>query len=348
MPESRTREYAVSTIDQYLGKKVRAGRLNQEKAESYRARLIIAVDSLIAAGLENTAKGIGEREVEHLLNVTFGTERMGGAQRPKSKRWDMCIVNGWLKFYKNEVMRDMMLTWPADERVNVDWLSFEEAVAIQEAAHSAVEKLVIHLELRLWMRRVEVRRLEPGEINSMPMEDPLTNMVFDGVVEANGKGRSGGKRRTLTFTPITKQLMDHHDRYRSQLIAEARELDPLAAVPEKYVIYRKGKKLLPYSESGLDSIVMRVAKRAGIRRKVLNHTLRRTGARIAYFSGVPLVEIMVGLGHRSEKETIKYLGLTVYELGRAQAKVQTFLDKVKQRMSGGPPQEPGSGPRVSS
>jgi integrase len=345
MPDSR--EYTIQTIDRYLNKKVKAGRLNAEKSESYRERLLIALDSLQKAGLEYTPTKIGEAEVEHLLNVTFGTERAKGSQRPKSKRWDMCIVNGWLKFYKNEVMRDMMLTWPADESVNVDWLSFEESIAIQEAAHSPVEKLVIHLELRLWMRRVEVRRLEPGEINAVSMEDPLTELVFDGVVEANGKGRVGGKRRTLTFTPITKKLLEEYDRHRALLIAEARERDPQATVPEKYVFYRKGKRLLPYSESGLDSIVMRVAKRAGIERKILNHTLRRTGARIAYFSGVPLVEIMVGLGHRSEKETIKYLGLTVYELGRAQAKVQDFLDRVKSRMNGSQPREPGTAPRVS-
>jgi site-specific recombinase XerD len=348
MQENRTREYAISTIDHYLGKKVRAGRLSQENADSYRTRLIIAVDSLIAAGLENTAKRIGEREVEHLLNVTFGTERANGSERPKSKRWDICIVNGWLKFYKNEVMKDMMLTWPADERVHVDWLSFEEAVAIQEAAHSPVEKFVIHMELRLWTRRVEVRRLETQEVQAIAMEDPLSDMTFDGVVEVNGKGRGGGKRRTLTFTPVTKGLVEEYNRYRVGLIMEARERDPNVMVPKEYLIYRRGKRLSAYSESGLDSIVMRVAKRAGIKRKVLNHTLRRTGARIAYFAGVPLVEIMVGLGHRSEKETIKYLGLTVNELGRAQAKIHDFFEKVKQRMTGGKPRDPGNAPRVSS
>ncbi len=55
---------------------------------------------------------------------------------------------------------------------------------------------------------------------------------------------------------------------------------------------------------------------------------------------------MVGLGHRSEKETIGYLGLTVNELGRAQVKIQQFFEKVKESMKG-KPREPGNDTRVS-
>gem|GEM_PF-4459770 len=76
-----------------------------------------------------------------------------------------------------------------------------------------------------------------------------------------------------------------------------------------------------------------MADRAGIGRKIGNHTLRRTGARLAHFAGVPLVEIMAGLGHASEKETIRYLGLTMLELGKAQRKVYGYIQVIKAKMA---------------
>mgnify|MGYP000869326502 CR=1 FL=1 len=94
----------------------------------------------------------------------------------------------------------------------------------------------------------------------------------------------------------------------------------------------EGKRVQGYGDTGIGDIVQRVADRAGIGRKIGNHTLRRTGARLAHFAGVPLVEIMAGLGHASEKETIKYLGLTVLELGKAQRKVYDYLEIIRAKM----------------
>ncbi len=257
--------------------------------------------------------------------MTFAKERW------KSKRWDMSIVSGFLKFYKNTVMEDMMLTWPQEARVNVDWLTFEEAVMMLEAAKGP-ERIVIHLELRLWLRRCEVRRLTQEDIQPLRMYDPRTNHSFDGIMNVHGKGRAGGKWRTLAWAPETKGVVEEYDRIRQELIHHALARHPDLMVPSEYIIYEHTGGLAPYGKSGIDSIVQRVAKRAGIKRKIWNHTLRRTGARIAYFAGVELVEIMEGLGHSNEKETIKYLGLTVNELGSAQIKVYEFLKGVKQKM----------------
>lgn len=339
--------YALELIDEYLERKVRRGRLNKRNADAYRARLVIALDSLREAGLGYTPTTIGEPEIEHILDVTFGHER------PSSKRWDVSILNGFLKFYGNKVIDKMMLTWPQDSRVRVDWLSSQEAVAMLETAQPGVEALVVHLELRLWLRRIEVQRLTPEDIQEMRMLDPETEEEFDGFIHVHGKGRGGGKWRTLPYAPGTKEILREYDRQRDQMIAKAREIDPYVQIPrdehgqEVYVIYRRRGRLEAYSKSGIDSIVARVAKRAGIARTITNHTLRRTGARIAYFAGVLMVEIMEGLGHTSEKETIKYLGLTVNELSRAQAKVHRYLQRVRAKMADGAPVEPSEAARVS-
>ncbi|HIJ00332.1 MAG: Phage integrase family [Candidatus Methanomethylophilaceae archaeon] len=150
-----------------------------------------------------------------------------------------------------------------------------------------------------------------------------------------------------------KGIFREYERQRERMIAKAKELNPNVEMPldehgqEVYVIYRRRGRLKAYSKSGIDCIVARVAKRAGIARTITNHTLRRTGARIAYFAGVMLVEIMEGLGHTSEKETIRYLGLTVNELSRAQAKVHSYLQRIKARMTDEAPVEPSGTARIS-
>jgi integrase len=116
---------------------------------------------------------------------------------------------------------------------------------------------------------------------------------------------------------------------REQMIEAARSLNPNAAVPAQWIIYRRGRHLGAYGNTAIDNIVASAARRAGIERGVSNHTLRRTGGRIAYFAGVPLVEIMEGMGHTSEKQTIWYLGLRVDELKKAQERIYAYLQELE-------------------
>ena len=167
---------------------------------------------------------------------------------------------------------------------------------------------------------------------------------LEGLVQVHGKGRGGGKWRTLAWAPETKGELDHYLALREEMISTSRRYHETSwrtgkrkhpgpfVEPDDLVIYQKGRRASGYSESGLDNIVARVAERAGIHKKVGNHTLRRTGARLAYFAEVNLVEIMEGLGHTSEKQTIRYLGLTVMELGKAQRKVYDYLEVIRARM----------------
>ncbi|MDI3483328.1 MAG: hypothetical protein PWQ88_1199 [Candidatus Methanomethylophilaceae archaeon] len=178
--------YALELIDAYLEKKVRRGRLSQDNADAYSARSIIALDSLRDADLNCTPTTIRDAEIDYILNVTFGHERS------RSKRWDVSILNGFLKHYGNNIIDEMMLTWPQEGRVRVDWPSSQEAVAMLEAARPGVEELVVHLELRLWLRRVEARRLTPEDIQEMRMLDPETEEVFDGFIHATARAEGAG------------------------------------------------------------------------------------------------------------------------------------------------------------
>lgn len=68
-----------------------------------------------------------------------------------------------------------------------------------------------------------------------------------------------------------------------------------------------------------------MADRAGIQRKIGNHTLRRTGARLAWYAGVDIDIIKEGLGHESRQQTYRYLGLTVEEQAKGEELVTKYL-----------------------
>jgi integrase/recombinase XerD len=322
----------------YLGKKVKHRRLSPKNAKRYLPIIMRMVGILRDAKLRFTPATIGEPEIEYLLEYFAELDT-------DTQKWMFSILNGFLEYYENKTYKRMMIGWPSETITNADWLSPEEAIRMLEAA-VGVERIIIHMELRLWMRRDEVRGLKPENVQEL-MEElaALEQEELEGIIQVHGKGRGGGKWRTLAWAPDTRAEIEYYQQLREEMIASARHhhehswkkgkrrkpTKPFVE-PEQWIIYQKGKLVKGYSASGIDAIVERVAKRAGILRKIGNHTLRRTGARLAYFADVAIVEIMAGLGHNSEKYTIRYLGLTVLELGRAQRKIYDYLEVIRAKM----------------
>ena len=273
------------------------------------------MESLDAAGMKFTPAKIREEEVDYIRTELYGH------LRPKTVQWYISILSGWLKFYKNNVVERMMISWPADNRVRVDWMSIDEAVALIDAARG-IERPVVHLELRLMMRRCEVVRLTVQD-------------VFQGVLEARGKGHGAGKWRSLAFAPETLAVMQEWEMERERIIADAQDLDPSVKVPDAYLIWREGAKLYPYSEAGtgIDKIVHRVAERAKIIRPIGNHTLRRSGARFVIQSDSDNMPVLVeALGHASESQTRRYCGLTVDDMTKMHLGVSQLLDSARYKM----------------
>jgi integrase/recombinase XerD len=317
--------YLQDLFTRYLSRKTRHRRLSEDNADRYRAILTRMFKPLQEAELEVTPRKVGEREIEYLLEY-FGELDID------TQKWMFCILHGLLSFHRNNVYKDMMIAWPAETRTRVDWLTPEEAIRMLEAAQG-VERIIIHLELRLWLRRCEVLRMTSADIQELMEEfQDLEGAKIEGIVQVHGKGRGGGKWRTLAWAPETRAEVQYYQELRADMLQRGRKADPTVQDPEQWLIYQRGRQVQGYRRTGIDNAVARVAKRAGIGRKVGNHTLRRTGARLAYFAGVKVVEIMEALGHTSEKMTIKYLGLTVAEQGKAQRKVYDYLQIIRARM----------------
>jgi integrase/recombinase XerD len=315
MPKRRER-YLGSLIDEYLNALMEGGRASKFSAKKYRYVLVNALRALHAAGLETSPTKIGKEEIEHLRRVEYIH------LRPKSAHWQIAILGTFLKHYGNNVVEQMKIVWPQDGRTRVDWLSPEEAIRVVDAAQG-VERIVVHLELRLGLRRIEVLRLT--------VED-----VREQIMDVHGKGRGGGKWRTLAWAPDTRVELEHYLSLREEMIAQARRRNRKVEEPEAFLIYRKGGKLYGYERTGVDNMVHAAAKRAGITRPVGNHTLRRTCGRLMHYAGVPLVDIAEAFGHSDVKTTMRYLGLTVDDLSRAQEKTLSFLDQVRNGMKSSP------------
>ncbi len=104
-------------------------------------------------------------------------------------RREFCTLSNYLVSHHNSVMKEMHMEWPQDDRIHVDWLTPEQALRTMDAA-SGMERIIMHLELNLGMRRVEVIRQRVQDISL-------------GYINVHGKGRQGGKWRTVPFHPDT-------------------------------------------------------------------------------------------------------------------------------------------------
>jgi len=237
-----------------------------------------------------------EVTVNHIRDVWEKTLEPGVMRRQFS------VLSAYLEFHGNNVIRQMDMEWPQDSRIHVDWLTPKQSQEVMDAA-TGLERIILHLELNLGMRRVEVIRLRLKDIGP-------------GYININGKGRQGGKRRTNPFHPNTEAELEEYLRLRNKEIKIARDD---ATIPDELIIYERKGKLHPYQRTALDNRLKAVSERTGIR--FSNHTLRRTFGRTCWLAGIPLETIKELLGHESTKTTVLYLGLNMDDKESAMSKL---------------------------
>ena len=128
------------------------------------------------------------------------------------------------------------------------------------------------------LRRVEVLRLRAKDV------------LFDeGALRILGKGRDGGKWRTIPMHPVTRGAL-------ASWVKNKGSPDPV----------------IPLSRSGADAVLRRLALRSGFDMevsKVSHHDLRRTFGRLSHRAGMSLVQLKNLYGHSSLDQTAGYIGL---------------------------------------
>lgn len=218
----------------------------------------------------------------------------------------MAALAGITKFYGVTAVADANIRYPSDTRPNVRWIPRENAIRLARQRLDPMTDLIIHCELCLGMRRVEVIRLKPTS--------------FDGsVIYINGKGPRGGKLRKMPYHPATDDIYRRWTAERARLISAAQSVKPTVKVPETLLLWQRGKALGSYDPVRGTAISNRV-KDAGIEAGIdnlSNHMCRRTFGRTLWRDGVKIETIAAMLGHDSVDQTLKYIGADLFDMSAA-------------------------------
>lgn len=300
MPRRRpeTAEAAIAAMCSEMERKtVRAPRT----IRFYREELATIVKVLRAGGRHTLPWEINETDVRWLLD-NYIERRLTVSTR----KGYISALRTWTKWYDNSVVADMAIRWPADMRPNVDWLGEDEARMLLAIQKTPAQELVVHCELCLGMRRIEVMRLTPDSFHD------------DGrYVDILGKGPQGGKPRTMPYHRDTQRVIDRYRDYRRMLIEIVRSQRPDVIVPDSLMIWARGTSLHEYGTkgSGIDAMLKPLGEVVGTH--IGNHTLRRTFGRAMYRSGVEVATISRMLGHESTEQTLKYIGVDLDDMSKA-------------------------------
>jgi integrase len=140
------------------------------------------------------------------------------------------------------------------------------------------------------------------EVLRLRVKDVLES---EGSLRVLGKGRHGGKWRNIPMQAEVRRLLRDWTRGRGG-----------------------DERVIPYSVTGADGLLLRAAKRAGFPDqgiRVSHHDLRRTFGRLANASGMNLVSLQGLFGHASPELSAHYIGLDVDELRSALDRLGSFI-----------------------
>lgn len=310
MPSAQYRLDAA--LEEYLTD-VRKRTRNEDTVKKYRWMIGKINTILLENGFNPMPKRWDEETVEFLRDDF--EERL----ETPTARWQFSILNKYLLSFGNTVIQDAHLRWPPDTRTHVTWLTPEQAIRLTEAAEG-IERIIIHLELNIFMRRVEVLRLRVQDIGL-------------GYINICGKGPHGGKWRTNPFHPDTNAELSYYFKMREYEIAKARAKNPTVAVPDELLIYERGGKLYPYKRSAIDGFVASASHRIGI--ELTNHMNRRTGLRACWLARVPIETIRDLAGHEDTKTTLLYIGVNMDDKSGAISQLAKYQNSLKKEKLAG-------------
>lgn len=298
-----------------------------------------ALEQELNAFLEEKREGEGRSELtvhqyEWSLHRLF--QALNDFKRPVNPRkvrkedleWlrDEFIV-GTNRYKENEIGRMLIfLRWAGHPEVKkwripcgdtsptrVRWLSDQDARRVRAEARG-MERFIVHFELDLGMRRIELIRLTTASFES--------GRNHARKVHIHGKGRNGGKYRQISWHPETPKILEELREYRNREIARAKAKNPRVKIPDSLLIYERGGMLCSYSKSGIDKMLYALGERVGI--YFTNHDLRRTCGRMMYRSGVRLEKIAKIFGHADTRTTIRYLGLDFEDMDEAMVQYSQY------------------------
>lgn len=277
-------------------------RLAPRTINFYRETVHAVLAIFAADGRPTMPRQIRRDDVDYLLDYfsqhDYAVETRKGyiqALRRWCSAFDAPVLRTWPK-----------IKYPIDKRPNVDWLSEDETMKLLAWPKTPLQETVIHLELCMGLRHVEVIRLKVDDID--------WTCEF---IRVLGKGPEGGSPRLVPFAAGTREILLRMIREREEMIRDA-----LGTVPPNLILWRRRRFCHSYSEEGygLDKrVTLPLSKELGFH--FSNHTFRRTFGRAMFRASVPLPTIARILGHESTDVTLRYIGVDLDDMRDAMQKL---------------------------
>ena len=273
---------------------------------SFYVETIHAVTAILGSGNRHILpREITREDVQYLLDYFVANNFA-----IQTRKGYLSTLKKWCASFDAPVMKDWpSYRFPHDNRPKADWLTSDQAAALLSHPKTPLQDVVIHLELCLGMRHVEVIRLKAEDINYR--QEFLTVL---------GKGSMGGKPRVIPFAEKTAEILRNYEAtVRDEQIRKAVTRYPVSTiVPPNLILWSKGDRLHAYSEEGygLDKVVTLPLNEA-LGFHFSNHTLRRTFGRALFRAGVSVAVIAKILGHESTDVTLRYIGVDMDDMTAA-------------------------------
>ncbi len=208
-----------------------------------------------------------------------------GRYTPGSLAELLGVLRGYLKWDRDPLAGETDL-WqvPNVVAVNRRWLRREQLAAVEEEALGSPkerERLPVLLAGENGLRIGEIVRLKVGDCR-MDLASPALTVL--------GKGRRGGKWRTIGMSPLVWDVL-------------------LPATQGR----RPSDRVYPFAYRTADMDIRNVGRRVGIP-SVSAHDLRRTFGRLYFEDTKDLVGLQHLYGHESVEMTSYYIGLDLTQM----------------------------------
>jgi integrase len=204
------------------------------------------------------------------------------------------VLRGFLRWANNPLSDGKNPVWrlPSGFADRRNWVDRDDMVALYHAAEGRTRVRVV-LQGFNGLRECEVRRLKVRDLNLALPRPTLT---------IRGKGRFGGKYRTIPMDPMTRAVLDKW----------------VTGTGPDEGIFRVGHTVA-------DGELAALGVRAGVSVRVTGHVLRRSFGRLAYQAGVPVPTIQRIYGHVSLDQTLHYVGVGQEEMTEGFAVFDTHM-----------------------
>ena len=302
MKQGRPPMSVETAISSYIEYRRAHEAINEVTLEDYGNTVRIVANALKNGNRNNLPWQINAEDVNWLIHVYYKDKNY----KIKTMKGYTFALKAWMEYYDNYTIKKMRMHWPHDMRPTVKWLTLAQAQKLLNIALTPMQELVIHLELCLGLRRIEIARLRLDDVHNE-------------YVDVTGKGSMGGKPRRLPTHPDTERVFARYLEYRSHLITRAKDYSKHpVTIPDELFIWERSGKLSNYEStscSGVDrAVIERINHSHQLSFHIDNHTLRRTFGREMFRSGCPLETLAKMYGHESTSETLRYISLTMDDM----------------------------------